>query len=328
MTSDIYLGVDALVRPLRRYITKLPASAQLHASAERVIIEHYGAHAVDHPPTVNVGVLAVLSRGVPQTFHVRPSASMVVHETDLHAIPSEAPMILRGPGIIEARRPETGERLWGDIASLGWYAIRGADQEPPSLVDAIYMIGCHYPVGYHVARWSPAWSGKDLDSELPYEDPDLLVGEDGAPTRGLSLADVLERTAHHEFARQAARYLIVFGLLEQIDDGPLRFELDKKTRVRHVRPRDLSARGHIPVPVIPRPDPTTPIDPSARVLGDAQVRGHLKRVRVGEGRQKIRWHYVHGYSARRWHAPRWIVERDHQHSGLANSTLVFQGSHA
>lgn len=75
---------------------------------------------------------------------------------------------------------------------------------------------------------------------------------------------------------------------------------------------------------MPRPVPLTTIDPRVRALADTMVRGHLKRVRVGAGRQRIRWVYVREYGARRWTSPRWTVERDHCHTGLANSSLIYR----
>lgn len=254
----------------------------------------------------------MLSRGVPVHYQCRPSASQVVHDTDLHSIPGDAPPLLRRPGIVEARRPETGERLWGDVASLGWYPLTAAQSGVHTLLDAIFLIGLTYPDGAIVARWAPAWTGEDLAEQLPY--PDVQN----------TLIETLDLAAHTEFARQAARYLIVLGLLEQVDEGPLRFEADRKTKIRAVRPRDLSARGHIPGPVTPRPDPSSVIDPRVRALADTIVRGHLKRVRVGEGRARIKWVYVGEYGARRWMAPRWTVERDYNHTGLANDTLIYR----
>lgn len=308
-----WLGIDALVRPLRTLVDKVPDGTPTRAAAAAVVTAQYGQLDADNAALINLGVLAVKSRGRPPVYHCRPSASRVVHETDLRSIPEAAPPLLAGPGIIEARRPETGERLWGDVAALGWYPIVGAELDPPRLTDAVYLIGLRYPDGVFVARWIPAWTGEDLDEQLPY------------PDWGSSLIDNVEVMTHHQFAREAARYLVVFGLLEQVEDGPLRFEIDKTSRVRNVRPRDLSARGFVAGPIVPRPDPTTTLDPS-RVLGTTTVHGHLKRVRVGKGREKIRWTYVRDYGARRWFAPRWTVERDHGHSGLANSSLVYRGN--
>lgn len=264
------------------------------------------------PCAINLCALAVLSRGVPPIYQCRPSAARVVHETDLHSIPDEAPPMLLGPGIVEARRPDTGERLWGDIAALGWYPIRGADMNPPQLVDATYLIGLSYPDGSRVARWQPAWTGEDLVEQLPY--PDVRS----------TLIETIDLAAHTEFARQAARFLIVMGLLEQVEAGPLRFDLEERgSKVRAVRPRDPS-KGHVAGPVMPRPDPAPAIDPSTRALADTMVRGYLQRFRVGPGRSLVKWRWIAQHGARRWVSARWTVERDYAHTGLANSTLIYQ----
>ena len=312
MRGVSWLGVDELIAPLRPLVRHLSPDAPLRQAGAAVVSAHYGDALFDHPALVNVGVLAVQSRGAPATYFTRPSASRVVHETDLHSIPAEPPPLLRAPGIIQARRPETGERLWGDVASLGWYQIDGTQMEPRRLIPAIFLIGVLYPDGIFVARWSPAWTGDDLIEQLPYAETNT------------SLIETVEAATHHEFAKQAARYLTIFGLLEQVENGPLRFELDKVTRIRQVKMRDLSARGMKAGPPLTRVEPLTSLDPATRVLAETIVRGHLKRTRVGEGRKRIRWDYIHGYSARRWFAPRFTVERDHVHGGLANASLVYQ----
>lgn len=225
----------------------------------------------------NLSALAILSRCAPDTWLCRPSASAIVHDTDLHSIPTEPPQLLRAPGIVEVRRPETGERLWGNYASLGWYEFEGAT----------YLLGFTYPTGYAVARWTPAWTGQDIEPQLPALD--LTLGAD-------------ERGEHHEFAVAAARYLLVLGLLAEAENGPLRIELDRKERkTRHVylgdrpaRPRDAASSA--PAAELHR-----------RSAEQRPVSGHLKRQRYGEGRALVKWIYVEQYEARRWFASRWVV---------------------
>lgn len=305
-----WLGLDAIVKPLRPLIDRLPKEMPVRQASALVVTQHYGELTTANAALINVGVLAVLSRGRPPVYHCRPSASRVVHETDLHSIPDEPPPLLRAPGIIEARRPETGERLWGDVASIGWYLLDGAQHDPPRLLPSIFLVGARYPDGVIVSRWSPAWTGEDLDEQMPH------------PDWGSSLIESVEVMEHHRFAREVARYLTIFGLLEQVKNGPLRFELDKDGRTRAVRPKDLSARG-LREPPRSRPEPAESLDP-ARVLSETTVRGHLRRFRVGEGRQKVEWRYIDDFRARRWFGPRWTVERDHRHAGLANDQLVYQ----
>lgn len=311
-----FLPITKLIAPLRKIVERLPPNPKLPLGSlgAAVTAEHYGIGLVDIQPLfINLGALAIKSRGQPSTYMMRPSASRLVEETDLRSIPSEPPPLLRCPGVVEARRPETGERLWGDVVSLAWYEATGAEREPPQLMPAIFLLGLRWPDGIFVARWQPAWTGEDLDEQLP------------APDWGSSLLESVDAFEHHRLAKAAARFLVVLGLLEQVEDGPLRFEIDKVTRTRQVRPRDLSARGFQPTPVQPRSIVQDPIDPSMRLLGDTTVRGHLRRSRIGEGRSKIRWNYIQDHQAKRWFTPRYTVERDFTHPGLANGALVFCG---
>jgi len=228
---------------------------------------------------VNLAALAILSRCTPATWLCRPSAAAIVHDTDLHAIPGAAPKLLREPGIVEVRRPETGERLWGDYASLGWYEIEGAT----------YLLGLRYPNGCAVARWKPQWTGQDLEAQLP-------TAEIGSPTIN-SIGE------HHVFAVQAARFLVVLGLLAEVEEGPLRIELDRRERkTRHVYVHDRLAR---PRDAVHSPPPAAEID--GRVAEDRWVKRHLKRQRFGKGLAEVKWIWVEKYEARRWFASRWVV---------------------
>lgn len=311
------LGLDKLTAPLKG-AAKLAApeiekGAPIALAGAAVAMSHYGA-AVNDPrgsALVNVGALAVAARGTPAVYHCRPSAARVVHETDLHSIPAEPPPLLRRPGIVEVRRPETGERLWGDVFSIGWYTVEGAQCDPPRLTPTTFLIGLEYDGSALAARWTPTWTGEEIDEQLP------------APEYGSSLIEAVDTMHHHQFAQACARFLVVFGLLERIEHGPLRFELDKKTGRRNVWTGDSYLPHGKPKP--PRVDGLIdPIDP-ARVLGDARIQGHLKRVRTGEGRRNVEYRYIQGYTGKRWFGPRYTVERDHKHTGLANDLLTYRG---
>ena len=317
-TDTVFVPITKLIAPLRKIVERLPPTippGTHNAVSAAVVAEHYGNEPIEEDPVFasKLGALAIKSRGQPATYMTRPSASRVVEETDLCSIPSEPPPLLRSSGIIEARRPETGERLWEDVVSLAWYEVAGAERSPPQLLPAIMLFGQCWPNRTFAARWQPVWTGEDLDEQMP------------PPDWGANLLDSVEVFEHQRYAKAAARFLVIFGLLEQIDDGPLRFEIDKKTKTRQVRLRDLSARGHQAPPLLPRAEVQNPIDPSVRILGDTMVKGHLRRFRTGEGRAGIRWKYVHDYRSKRWFAPRYTVERDYGHPGLANDTLIFRG---
>lgn len=280
-------GLDALIPRLRKYVVAaLPPDGRVMSRDElkfKAVVAQaaFGpSETMEHVGSINMAVLALLTNAQPATWLCRPSASRVIHGTDLHSIPTLPPRLLRAPGIIEARRPETGERLWGDVASLGWY----------SFGDQLWLIGLQYPDGYMVARWHPRWTGEDLEDQLPTSDPTALVPE-------------VLRSAYQEFALQAARYLVVLGLLAEADPSPLRIVLDKSDKTRRHRdvyldtktertqPRNLS-----PVPLL-----------EGRHGVERPVTGHLKRQRYGESNAKVKWIYVQGFSARRWVSPRWIV---------------------
>jgi hypothetical protein len=281
--SANWVGLVGMVPRLRGAVAKVPAATMpLLEAGARAAVMAFGRHQIEDDSDsdsivgmINLGALAVSSRCQPATYLVRPAASRLILETDLHSIPDAPPRLLRAPGIVETRRPETGERLWGDYVSLGWYVLDGA----------ICLLGLEYPDGFVFGRWVPDWSGADLEPQLHHS------GGTVGP------ADEID-----EFVREAARYLVTLGLLAEVEDGPLRIELDKRERAtRHVyRDDDRVA----PPRSTPAADAT-----EGRVAEPVAVTGHIKRQRYGEGRAKMRYIYVAGYQARRWHGPRWTVER-------------------
>lgn len=286
--SGKWKGLDALVPTLRKYvIAALPPDGramtrdELKFKAGVVATAALGpAFVEEYVGSINLAMLALLTNAQPATWLCRPSASRVIHGTDLHSIPTAPPKIMLQPGVIEARRPETGERLWGDIASFGWYALGGT----------YWLIGLSYPDGYMVARWTPKWTGEDLDAQLPALEPSALV----APGN---------QESFYDFAFAAARYLLVLGLLAEADPSPLRIVLDKRDKAKKRRDVYLDDNHQGPTP---RSTPLVPLL-EGRVAADVSVTGHLKRQRHGEGNSKVKWIYVKGFSARRWVSPRWLV---------------------
>lgn len=285
-------GLAGTVARMERYVHDeirrdgMPTSkTELLRSAARVGAAAFGdGRAVD---VVNLAMLALLTRCAPTTWLVRPSASRVVHETDLHSIPLEPPQAMLDHGVVEARRPETGERLWDDVVSLGWYSIEGT----------WWLVGLTYPDGYRVVRWSPRWTGEDLADELPAPgaDPGALV----APSA---------RALYDRFAHEATRYLVTFALLAEADPSPLRIVLDRReTRERKRRVVDVFFDGDAGAcPDRREREPT--LDRTRGLLGeDRPIKGHLKRQRFGEGRERVKWIYVHGFQSRRWLSSRWLV---------------------
>ena len=286
--SKLWRGLDGLIPLMRKYVAAaLPPDGremtrdELKFKAAVVAEAAFGpAAAMEHVGSINMAVLALMTNAQPPTWLCRPSASRVIHRTDLHSIPTLPPRILRAPGVIEVRRPATGERLWGDFASLGWYAFG----------DQYWLLGLQYPDGYMVAHWRPQWTGEDLDDQLPAPDPSALVPTD-------------RRNSYQEFALQAARYLVVLGLLAEADPSPLRIVLDKSDKSRKRCDVYLDEKRAQPRPRDPSRVPLL----DGRHAVDVDVTGHLKRQRYGEGNVKVKWIYVHGFSARRWVSPRWSV---------------------
>jgi hypothetical protein len=211
----------------------------------------------------------------------------LVHATDLHTLPSEPPRLLRSAWLLESRRPER-RALFGDTASLGGYPLEGA----------IYLVGVGYPDGAAVARWQPRWIGGELLEQT--------VELDSSP-----LIDDVDR--HHAWARQAARFAVVFSLLLESVSTPLSVEEPLRTRrqkkAHNMPPPWVVRRVHLSAPGIMRRSEPVEGAQKTSAIGDrqalpVQVRGHLKRQPYGPGGTLRRWIYVSSYEARRWVAPR------------------------
>ena len=287
--SKKWWGLDRMMPALRKLVVAaLPPDGRVMTRDELkfkagVITQAYYKDVQDTESTVcfvNIAVLALMTNAQPNTWLCRPSAARVIHGTDLRSIPTLPPRIMRQPGVIEARRPETGERLWGDVASFGWYSIG----------ETYWLIGLSYPDGYMVARWTPRWTGEDLDEQLPALDPSAIVSSD-------------KQEAYYDFAFSAARYLLVLGLLAESEPSPLWIVLDKSDKTKKRRDVYLEDQHKIEKPRNPSPVPLL----DGRFVADVSVTGHLKRQRYGEGHAKVKWIYVRAFSARRWFSPRWLV---------------------
>jgi hypothetical protein len=194
--------------------------------------------------------------------------------------PTEPPRLLHAPGIVEVRRPETGERLWGDYASLGWYDVNGTT----------YLLGLAYPDGYAVARWTQAWTGQDLEPQLPGT-------ELGSP-----LIDNLGE--HHEFATAAARYLVGPRATRRGRGQPAADRARPAGPADTARLRRRSAGASAGCSELGTGGRSA--GPDRRATGGQRVvTGHLRRQRHGEGRALTKSIYVEQYEARRGFASRW-----------------------
>jgi hypothetical protein len=287
----IWQPLSALLGPLWRAARRpdAPATMPTREAAAYMALEAFGPSTVTaQPALVNVAALAWSARARLVVHQLRPAVARLVDATDLHAEPPAPPALLQEAWLVEARSPERGERLFGDTACLGGYPLDGA----------VYLVGLRHPDGVAVVRWRPRWTGDELAEG---------IARDASP-----LIDDVD--AHHAWARAAARFATVLGVLLDATGAPLRTR-DVDDAPKGSRP----ARGTAPAPA----SWTTrhlyvASEPEARAGGggggaattgdrtgvEVPVTGHLKRQRHGPGNGLTRWIYVAGYQARRWIGPR------------------------
>lgn len=118
-----------------------PTSETLRLQAASLVLRQYGAaQLAQNPGLVNLCALALSLRDRLVSHVLSPGAVQLVHDTDLHALPGEAPALLQRACILEAHQPDQN-RLFGDTASFGWYPLG----------DEIYLIGLGYPDGLFVS---------------------------------------------------------------------------------------------------------------------------------------------------------------------------------
>ena len=256
--------------------------------AALVAVAAWGRRRIEEAPiSTNIAELAVNLGGRLEVMDVRPGAAATVHATDLHALPGEPPTLLRRPAfIIEVRRPDKGEALFGQTACLGGYHRDGT----------WFLVGLDLDGNATMARWTPRWTERELAEGVPAETDSPLV------------SDV---SAHREWAMQAARFLVVLGLLLDAEGAPLREERETTeapklrgaphpaggwtTRHLYLDDRRSSSGGS---------GAGEPADLSDRADAEVPVRGHLKRQPHGPGLALRKWIWVAGYEARRWVGPR------------------------
>lgn len=288
-------------RPLAHVVAGLRETAQRlsprppepRAAAAAVALARYGPETVAAAPALlNCAGLA-LSMPRLVVHRLSAGAARTVAETDLHSLPGEAPNLLRAPWLLESRRPE--EPLFGRTACLGGYQLAGVT----------YLVGLDYPDGVAVARWTPHWQEEELEAGIGRDSSPLIENVD----------------AHHAWAREAARFVIVLGLLLEAQGSPLELDDEPVRRRRQVGTPPPSPSGGLEggwvvrrvrlgrlVPSRGRAARTEEQAPGGPVSGrvplQVPVRGHIRRQRHGPGRADTKWVYVEGYAARRWVAPR------------------------
>lgn len=282
----------ALVLALRHQgLLGEPQTAQQWAVHDRAL-----SVVLSQPALVDVAELA-LATGQHLVVHaMRPAATRVVHETDLHTLPGECPKLLRRAFIVEADW-QAGRVLWGTTACVGGFL------RPDGV---IVLVGLLVPDGVAVAYWRPDWGGT-LGQVEGQEDPDLsrlLVGTD--------------RKVLEAWATQAVRYLTVLSLLLEAAGTPLETR-DESGQGKRPSSGKSPAKGqgwtlrYVSLSKTSTPVATggggssAPADTTRLQAETVTVRGHLKRQPCGPGGTMRRTVYVAGYSARRWVAPETTV---------------------
>lgn len=273
-----------LLQALREEVT-LPQAGAALALAEA---KRRGIAPVDALELSNIAALA-LSLEQLVAHRLRPEVPELVDETDLHVLPDEPPRLLRRAWIVEVAHPERGERLFGDVASLGGYPHQGR----------VGLIGLGYPDGCRVAWWRPTWTGETIESGIVRQHEPLI-------------GDV---EAHHEWVRDAGRFAVVLGLLLDAAGTPVRIT-DESSRPpaqgkpsKKTKPPPAWVTRYVSLSPAPWgvQDSVTAGSEGGGVEGRLAevrpVRGHLKRQHFGPGGKGIRWIFVQAHEARRWIAP-------------------------
>lgn len=276
--------VHELWTKLERSRIALPPGLR-EAAAVTVALGYRLEEGEELPELVNLGALTVSMRARPVVHALRASIPRIVDETDLHSLPSEPPRLLRGAWIVEVRRPDQGDRLFGDTVCLGGYPFEGA----------IYLMAFDWPGAARVARWAPTWDGAELEEGIAI-DTSPLVPDPGK---------------HAEWTRDAARFAVILGLLLDAEGAPVRVREEResappgaaKGRASAWVTRHVTLGQSRPAPDEP-PTPGGDASLEGRCAAAVAVRGHLKRQRYGPGRTRTKYIYIAGYAARRWIAPR------------------------
>lgn len=228
------------------------------------------------PILVDVALLRLLGRRNLVVHQLRGAAARHASVTDLHSLPGSPPMLLRQPWLLEARNPDEGDRLFGDTFALAGYSLDGVT----------YLLGLLGNGAAVFAPWRPRWLGEEL-VEGAHQARSPLIDEGHVPE-------------HAAWARDAARYAVVFALLAEAEGTPLRIEDARRRDARRgLLVRNVYLDGAVAAPL---EAPAPPGQPGREAV-ERQVRGHVKLQRHGPGLALSKWIYVSGYAAWRWVRP-------------------------
>lgn len=203
-----FLRLSALLSAMRAKAAAVPDVGDPRLRAAALAMAHFGAElTATQPACVNVAALCLAMPRL-RVHELRAPVPEVVAETDLHALPGEPPaLLLRGPVLLEVDDPEHETLVgalpfhgggWQRTVCLGAYEFDGT----------WYLVGLGHPDGVIVSRWRPRWGEADVSAGVvPRAEGDLLVGE---------------VEGYDEWGRDAARALVVLGLLLDAVESPLR----------------------------------------------------------------------------------------------------------
>ncbi len=267
----------------------VPNTPDLRARAGLLALSIFGEEVVlGAPALINIAALALCMERL--TVHrVTSGAVRSVHDTDLHTLPGAPPRLLRRAWIVEARKPDR-ESLFGDTASFGGYVL---GQE-------VFLVGVQYPDGVRVSRWRPDWTERDIDATIERDESPLIDDIDG----------------HETWARQAARFAVVLGLLLDAEGAPVSVADDspkgrrsKGKSGRREAEEWITRRVYVNERLFKSVPRNTSLSGDASRLDGLQptqvdVRGYLKRQPHGPGNSLRKWVYIQEYEARRWVSPR------------------------
>ncbi|NNC18615.1 hypothetical protein HJC22_23155 [Corallococcus exiguus] len=198
------------------------------AVAEELAASAWGLKAVaSEPNLIDVAMLGLLGRHQLVVHQLHGAASRHAAVTDLHSLPDTAPALLRHPWLVEVLHPDEGARLFGDTLSLSGYTLDGT----------MYLLGLLGDGRSVLASWRPRWTGEDLE-EGPRRERSPVIDEGHAPP-------------HAAWAREAARSVVIFGLLLEAEGSPLRIEEARRCDAHEDMPaRTVYLRGSVPVPLV------------------------------------------------------------------------------
>ncbi|RKH47918.1 hypothetical protein [Corallococcus sicarius] len=202
-------------------------------------------------------------------------ASQHAEVVDLHSLPDTPPSLLRQPWLVAVLHPDGGARIFGDTLSLSGYTLDGT----------MYLLGLLGDGHSVLAPWRPRWTGEDLE-EGSRRERSPVIDEGHAPP-------------HAAWAREAARYAVIFGLLLEAEGTRLGIEEARRGEAHEGLPvRTVCLRGPVAVPAMSSAA-------GLRWLGtvERQARGYLTRQRHGPWQSLARWQYASKRSTWRWVRP-------------------------